>query len=385
MTPGIARHIPLALAAVAIAAPFAPAQTAPPDYGHDFVTIGAPGNRPFTPEEAPDWMFDRYGAIGAVEDEYRITRTEVTYAQFVEFVNAYIPVPGSDLDDGVLIGTGLTIDYIDPRGFIVWKPWYGAEDAPAVCSWRYAARYANWLHNGKGTELADFETGVYDASTFGEDPVTGVITDQLERSPGATFFLPTYDEWVKAVYYDPDRYGEGLEGYWYHPDGGNEPLVSGEPGEPGAETSGGERPPTALWLFPVGSYPDTVTPWGLLDASGGEEEWTETVLLDGDSLRRREKGGSRTIPDTTYMWNDRLDQSQGGGIPFSSSAGFRLASLAAVPCPADLDGDGTVTLADFLLLADAFDAGEDRADLDGDDALTLLDFLVFQNMFEEGC
>jgi len=386
MTPSIARHIPLALAAVAIAVPLAPAQTAPPDYGHDFVTIGSPGNRPVTPEEAPDWQFDRFGAFGAVDEEYRITRTEVTNAQYIEFAQAYMRT-GARWTPHIL-GAGLDIVGVDPDGvplLAFLKP--GAEHAPANPSWRYAARYVNWLHNGKGTNLEDFDTGVYDTSTFGEDPVTGVITDQLERSPGATFFLPTIDEWAKAVHYDPDRYGEGLEGYWYHPDGGDEPLVTGQPGEPGAETSGGERGPADfcyLW-FPVGSYLDTRSPWGLLDASGGIREMLETAEDVGTPFMTRRLAGSGTVEDPTYFIFDRLDVF--GEIPTLRGGGFRVASVVEVPpvCRADMDGDGTLTLGDFLLLADAFDAGEDRADLDGDGALTVFDFLAFQNVFEAGC
>ncbi|UYV11263.1 MAG: right-handed parallel beta-helix repeat-containing protein [Phycisphaera sp.] len=59
--------------------------------------------------------------------------------------------------------------------------------------------------------------------------------------------------------------------------------------------------------------------------------------------------------------------------------------LAATPCLADFDGDGQLTLFDFLAFQNAFDAGEFRADLDGDGELTIFDFLVFQNAFDAGC
>lgn len=66
--------------ALALAAVSALAQTVPPDYGHDFVTIGAPGNRGVLPFEAPNWNFDILGTFGDVAYEYRIARTEVTNA-----------------------------------------------------------------------------------------------------------------------------------------------------------------------------------------------------------------------------------------------------------------------------------------------------------------
>jgi predicted outer membrane repeat protein len=54
-------------------------------------------------------------------------------------------------------------------------------------------------------------------------------------------------------------------------------------------------------------------------------------------------------------------------------------------CPADFDGDGELTIFDYLLFANLFDAGDARADLDGDGELTLFDFLAFQTAFDAGC
>ncbi|MEQ8843726.1 MAG: GC-type dockerin domain-anchored protein [Phycisphaerales bacterium] len=57
----------------------------------------------------------------------------------------------------------------------------------------------------------------------------------------------------------------------------------------------------------------------------------------------------------------------------------------AAPCRADFDGDGELTLFDFLAFQNAFDAGDLAADFDGDGQLTLFDFLAFQNEFDAGC
>ncbi|UYV12335.1 MAG: hypothetical protein NCW75_13670 [Phycisphaera sp.] len=54
-------------------------------------------------------------------------------------------------------------------------------------------------------------------------------------------------------------------------------------------------------------------------------------------------------------------------------------------CPADLDGDGQLTIFDFLAFQNLFDAGDPLADFDGDGDLTLFDFLEFQNQFDAGC
>ena len=56
-----------------------------------------------------------------------------------------------------------------------------------------------------------------------------------------------------------------------------------------------------------------------------------------------------------------------------------------VDCVPDLDGDGALTVFDFLAFQNLFDAGDARADLDGDGALTVFDFLAFQTAFDAGC
>ncbi len=54
-------------------------------------------------------------------------------------------------------------------------------------------------------------------------------------------------------------------------------------------------------------------------------------------------------------------------------------------CRADLDGDGELTIFDFLAFQNLFDAGDPVADFDGDGDLTIFDFLAFQNEFDAGC
>ena len=54
-------------------------------------------------------------------------------------------------------------------------------------------------------------------------------------------------------------------------------------------------------------------------------------------------------------------------------------------CRADVDGDGQLTIFDFLEFQNLFAMGDLRADFDGDGQLTIFDFLQFQNEFAEGC
>lgn len=54
-------------------------------------------------------------------------------------------------------------------------------------------------------------------------------------------------------------------------------------------------------------------------------------------------------------------------------------------CAADLDGDGALTIFDFLVFQGYFALGDARADFDADGQLTVFDFLAFQNAFDAGC
>lgn len=59
--------------------------------------------------------------------------------------------------------------------------------------------------------------------------------------------------------------------------------------------------------------------------------------------------------------------------------------LGIEPCRPDLDGDGELTIFDFLAFQNAFDVGDPIADFDGDGSFTIFDFLAFQNEFDAGC
>ena len=54
-------------------------------------------------------------------------------------------------------------------------------------------------------------------------------------------------------------------------------------------------------------------------------------------------------------------------------------------CPPDLDGDGELTVFDFLEFQDLFDASDPRADVFYDGRLDIFDFLAFFNQFQAGC
>ena len=149
-------------------------------------------------------------------------------------------------------------------------------------SWRMAAIYCNWLHNGKATNREAFLNGACDVSTFGY--IGNIFTDQLTHNANARYWIPTWDEWLKAAHYDPDKNGEGQGGWWLYSNGTDTPMVGGPPGV--GQGNFGFPVSQGANLIPLGAYPQTQSPWGLLDVAGGTLEWTEEILAPvGGSAR----------------------------------------------------------------------------------------------------
>jgi len=319
----------LALCATLGVVPAASAQTLP-DYGFDWATITDAGNRDTNATEAP--LFDGH-SVGGVGYNYRISKTEMTAGQWFEFVDAYAPFHTDNQSSLSFTGQWIGYDAINGEHFM--NP--AAAKFATDLSWRYAARFANWLHNGKVNEAWAFESGAYDTSTFGFDE-NGDLTDQRERSPGAKFWIPSLDEWVKAMYWDPAKdNGEGAElgGYWKYPTSSDEVPVSGLPGE--GETSAGTR-----IVFDVGSYTDVTSPWGLFDGSGGERELLETITAGREA---------RLLVGTDYLsavesiaFTDRIDTGAVGSVLFAGGT-LRIAGLVPGPGTSVLIATGAVFFA----------------------------------------
>ena len=152
-------------------------------------------------------------------------------------------------------------------------------------SWRMAAMYCIILNN-KNTDRSAFMNGAYDATTFGYSGT--VFTDQLTHNPGAQYWIPTWDEWLKAAHWSPTN--PNHNGWYLYPNGSDTPLVYGPPGvlvngQP-TQANGGwdsvDFPGHNPFSVPLGAYPTVQSPWGLMDVAGGTAEWTEeTVLVNG--------------------------------------------------------------------------------------------------------
>jgi formylglycine-generating enzyme required for sulfatase activity len=118
--------------------------------------------------------------LGSVSYDYRISSYEITNSQYVEFLNAvgmsdtygiYVAEMGEDIRGGIL-RNGV-------NGFYVYSSKANMQNKPVnFMTWFNAARYCNWLHNGKprGSQTSSTtEDGAY--PLFGG--ISGVIIKQV--------------------------------------------------------------------------------------------------------------------------------------------------------------------------------------------------------------
>ncbi len=292
------------------------------EYGHEFVTVGAPGNAPFV-----GGPLGANAGLGSVATPFRIARTEVTNAQLVAFANAYLPhIQGDPARQWGILGSGY-VQY--DRGLARYVVTPGAEQFAANMSWRTAARYCNWLCNNQGSDAAAFTNGAYDTATFGDGP-NRTFTDQRTHNPGARFYIPTLNQWLKAAYFDPNHSGPGAPGYWRYPNATDTELRYAFPQDNGESIAGLQNiPPNAEYL-PVASYTTTQSPWGLFDLSGSTKDWNENA--DDESAARAFSGSDRRdiVPGYTDSLFDNYPRSVYPG-DIVTFVGFRVASQIPAP------------------------------------------------------
>jgi len=328
---------------------FAPLSKAQPDPSDiEFVTVGAPGNAPWT---GAGFNSGR----GQVDYEYKIGKYEVTTAQWAEFMNVALDRPSNDRIPhvGAPSAWGAVGTAPNNPGANRWTVPAGNEMHPTGgIDWRTAAIYTNWLHNEKGTDRSAFLSGAYDVSTFGYLNGGSLFTDQLTRSPGARYWIPSLDEWMKASHWSPDRFGPGQGGWWLYSNGSDTPFAYGPPGArvrttfpPGPDPNGPLATANASWQdfhfpgnnpfdIPLGAYAGVVSPWGLVDVAGATSEWTEGTFWEPTEPLPRDRyfeGSAWTF--FTEGAADRVGSARGAQFPSFSGFDLGLRVAAAVPAP----------------------------------------------------
>ena len=298
--------------------------------GIDFVHVGAPGNAPWAGNGT---VGDLAIGRGGVSYEYNIGKFEWTTAQAVEFFNAAFDRTDSlpHLIPPSFWGAQATTPTV--AGGRRWVVPAGKEMIPVGnISWRMAAMYCNWLENNKSTARAAFLNGAYDVSTFAYNG--NAFTDQPTHTPGARYWIPTLDEWIKAAHYDPNKNGPGQGGYWLYSITRDTAPVPGPPpsmGGTGEANFGFSMGPVSPFSIPLGSY-NVTSPWGLYDTAGATAEWTEGIgVIFGENRSRAYEGSWWTASSGTAIADSIYAIS--GDFPSLSTydLGFRIAS--SVPAP----------------------------------------------------
>jgi len=286
-----------------------------------------------------------HAPIGGGSWDFAMARTELTHGQWVEFLNAFdnVAVPAgqpwsqglNELFEQTGSAVGAYFTEAGPLGRPRWQVTpVGALIPTSNLGWYGGALYSNWLHNGREASISALNTGAYDLRGWNNsDPSTW---PSVTRSPDARFFIPTYDEWAVASFFDERRFGEGQPGWWPYLNGRDRLPIPGAPGlgetASGWDGTGSEL--GALYL-PIASYPNSQSPFGLFDTSGTYFEFVENNFQPGDfdRLLAGTRSGVQLFPESelrheTLGWI-------GADSPFSNGGGIytTVRVAASIPCP----------------------------------------------------
>jgi hypothetical protein len=102
---------------------------------------------------------------------------------------------------------------------------------------------------------------------------------------------------------------------------------------------------------------------------GAENEWASGYLLGLDPAEHVVASG------VFYNFNTEA----------RDILATRFDSLVGGGCKADFNGDGALSILDFVAFQNAFTGQDPGADCDGSGALNILDFVCFQGLFQAGC
>jgi len=269
-------------------------------FNMEFVTIGNPNNDADT-TVAPN-------PAGRVTYTYDIGKFEVSRDMITKF-NA---------------SQSLQISLEDMTSF----DGNGANKPATGISWNEAARFVNWLNTSTGGVAAyNFTTsGVNDnIAVWTSTDTADYDSSNPYRSKRAKYFLPSYNEWYKAAYYNPTN------STYYD-------YANGSDTAPGAVASG-TTAGTAVYDGQSGpadvNLAGGLSPYGVMGLGGNVFEWEES---SGD-LANSSGSSSRGIRGGFWIGSSSFLSSSARYDVFLPSyedvfVGFRVASLSSSAPPA---------------------------------------------------
>lgn len=279
----------------------------------DTVPVGNPGNA----NDPSDG--DRFTAgvqnYGSVSYVYNIGKYEVTLDQYTAFLNAVAKDDTYKLYYSLMTFDGNTAGIArsgSAHNYSYSVIGSGARPVTYV-TWGDAARFANWLANGQPSGAQDLST-TEDGSYFLNGAMTVAALNAVTRKPGATWVIPTENEWYKAAYHQPAVQGGDADNYWDYPTRTNiRPDSDQPPGDPSIQTNvanfyrddsdpfNGYNDGYAVngstikseeqnYLTDAGAYTSSPSYYGTYDQGGNVWEYNETRI----SSFRGVRGGSWT-------------------------------------------------------------------------------------------
>lgn len=270
----------------------------------EFTVIGVPGNRAdATAPQRP---------AGAVPYAYRISIYEISEAM-VRAAN----------DAG---GLGISVSNRGP-------------DMPATAmTWHESARFVNWLNADAGSSPA-YKFSAAGAFELWSPADVGYDPDNLYRNRQAKYFLPSFDEWFKAAYYDPVA-----DVYYDYPTGSNDvPDGLDFSGDREFEAVFDQSPRNILYVHGVDDV-GVMNAFGVAGMGGNVWEWEETSLgwqnLSPTELRYVAGGGASNPSGALRRSVSFVPVTPGSS---SERTGFRVASW--IPEPESLALAAVATIA----------------------------------------
>jgi formylglycine-generating enzyme required for sulfatase activity len=301
-----------------------------------FVTVGDPGNA------ADPATGNLYGSVPYI---YQMGEYDVTVGQYCQFLNAvaktdtyslynihmanYFSTIGiarsgssGNYNYSVTYSSAAWQTYSDSCPGLYPSPLAAASACPITfVSWGDAARFCNWLQNSQPTGAegnGTTETGSYTLNGAMSQTALMAVT----RNAGATYVIPTENEWYKAAYYK----GGGMDaGYWAYPTQSNTAPINilSSTGTNNANFSdyyGSYSDPTN-YLTPVGAFSASSGPYGTYDMGGDAWQWNETAA---NSSVRGERGSGWDNSSSclaSAFRSGAMPTLEGGDL------GFRVASV----------------------------------------------------------
>lgn len=201
--------------------------------------------------------------------------------------------------------------------------WIGNEPA-SFRSWYQAAAFVNWLNTSTG-HTAAYQLGPDNTTLTLWSPAQAWQQDgqNLFRNANAYYFLPDEDEWYKAAYYDPNRFGAGVGGYWSYATGSNsQPTAvdSSQANNTAVYNGVAARPADVLYAGGPSRY-------GTVGQNGNVQEWMETTE---DGLNTDASGNRILRGGYWASVNTHLQRTYEPFVPPSTvgnTIGFRVASV----------------------------------------------------------